>query len=128
MERLFDRILGTFPDNQYLAGLAGCVAVANRNHRDHMSLVEADVAERCHFKTILEDPAEAYASQEIQQVLKNHMTVKKLIESLDSLFHNFVVVHWKPSAISVLAPLQEQAEVNYSGPLLLYTSCSSCCC
>ena len=48
--RIFERILGSSADNQHLIGLAGCVAVANRNHTDHLSLVEADVEERCCFQ------------------------------------------------------------------------------
>ena len=49
-QRIFERILGSSPDNQYLDGLAGCVAVANRRHTDHLSLVEADVEEQCCFQ------------------------------------------------------------------------------
>ena len=120
VERIFDQVLGTFPEIQHLEGLSGCVAVANRNHRDHVNLVEADVAERCHFKTILEDPAELYASDEVQRVLRDNMTIKKLILKLDSLFHNFIVTHWKPSAIGVLTPLQEQAEVSDKSSQIAY--------
>ena len=121
MERIFDRILGTSPEIQHLDGLAGCVAVANRNHRDHVNLVEADVAERCHFKTTLEDPAELYASDDVQRVLRDNMTIKQLILKLDSLFHDFIVAHWKPSAVSVLTPLQEQAEVSDKSSQVAYS-------
>ena len=40
VERIFDQVLGTFPKAQHLDGFTGCVAVANRNHRDHAHLVE----------------------------------------------------------------------------------------
>lgn len=112
VERIFDRVLGSSSDNQHLVGLAGCVAVANRNHLDHVSLVEADVEERCYFQAMLDDPAEAYAPVEVQQKLRDNMTIKKLIVKLDSLFHNFIVMRWKPAALTFLSPLQEQAQVS----------------
>lgn len=112
VERIFDRVLGHSSDNQHLAGLAGCVAVANRNHLDHVSLVEADVEERCYFQAMLDDPAEAYAPMEVQQTLRDNMTIKKLIVKLDSLFHSFIVLRWKPAALTFLSPLQEQAQVS----------------
>ena len=111
-ERIFERILGSSPDNQHLVGLTGCVAVANRKHRDHVSLIEADVEERRHFQAILGDPAPAYAADEVQQRLKDNMTVKKLIVKLDSLFHDFIVLRWKPAALSCLAPLEQQSQVS----------------
>lgn len=118
VERIFDRVLGSSSDNQHLVGLAGCVAVANRNHLDHVSLVEADVEERCYFQAMLDDPAEAYAPVEVQQKLRDNMTIKKLIVKLDSLFHNFIVMRWKPAALTFLSPLQEQAqdEIQKLGP------------
>lgn len=117
VERIFDRVLGSSSDNQHLVGLAGCVAVANRNHLDHVSLVEADVEERCYFQAMLDDPAEAYAPVEVQQKLRDNMTIKKLIVKLDSLFHNFIVMRWKPAALTFLSPLQEQAQVS-GNPIL----------
>lgn len=117
-ERIFERILGSSPDNQHLVGLAGCVAVANRKHRDHVSLIEADVEERRHFQAILGDPAPAYAADEVQQRLRDNMTVKKLIVKLDSLFHDFIVLRWKPAALSCLDPLEQQSqdEIQKLGP------------
>lgn len=112
VERIFDRVLGTSSEHQHLVGLAGCVAVANRNHTDHLSLVEADVEERCCFQAMLDDPAEAYAPAEVQQKLRDNMTIKKLILKLDSLFHNFIVQRWKPAALTFLAPLKEHAQVR----------------
>ena len=112
VERIFDRVLGTSSEHQHLVGLAGCVAVANRNHTDHLSLVEADVEERCCFQAMLDDPAEAYAPMEVQQKLRDNMTIKKLILKLDSLFHNFIVQRWKPAALTFLAPLKEHAQVR----------------
>lgn len=112
VERIFERVLGTSSDHQHLVGLAGCVAVANRNHTDHLSLVEADVEERCCFQAMLDDPAEAYAPAEVQQKLRDNMTIKKLILKLDSLFHDFIVQRWKPAALTFLAPLNQQAQVS----------------
>lgn len=116
VERIFDRVLGTSSEHQHLIGLAGCVAVANRNHTDHLSLVEADVEERCCFQAMLDDPAEAYAPVEVQQKLRDSMTIKKLILKLDSLFHNFIVQRWKPAALTFLKPLKEHAQVRLYKP------------
>ncbi|KAL3153068.1 hypothetical protein ABBQ38_012088 [Trebouxia sp. C0009 RCD-2024] len=117
-ERIFDRVLGTSSEHQHLAGLAGCVAVANRNHTDHLSLVDADVEEQCCFKAMLVDPAPLYAPAELQRQLRDNMTIKRLILKLDSLFHNFIVARWKPAALAFLAPLKDQAqdEIQRLGP------------
>lgn len=53
------------------------------------------------------------------------MTIKQLIRKLDSLFHQHVVLHWKPSAIRALTPLQEQAEA--SAPALHLHPCRCFC-
>ena len=110
-QQIFDRILRDSedePDNIHLEGLAGCVAVANRNHRDHTSLIDAEAEERCIFGAMLDDVAEFYAPPEIQKHLLENMTIKQLIVQLDRLFHNFIVQNWKPAALALLAPLREE--------------------
>ena len=121
VERIFERVLGSSSDNQYLSGLAGCVAVANRNHTDHLSLVEADVEERCCFKAMLDDPAEAYAPAEIQQKLKDNMTIRQLILKVDRLFHNFIVKRWEACCAHLLGAHER---VN-TGKLLFCKGCYS---
>lgn len=88
--------------------LAGCVAVANRNHTDHLNLLEGEAEEQRVFAAMLEDPAEYYAAPETAVKLQKNMTVKQLILQLDVLFHNFIVQRWKPAALACLAPLQQQ--------------------
>lgn len=114
--RIFDRILRDSvddPDNHHLDGLAGCVAVSNRNHRDHLSLIDAEAEERCIFGAMLDDLTEFYDPPEIQQHLRENMTIKQLIVQLDKLFHNFIVQKWKPAALAFLAPLREEVTLSY---------------
>ena len=54
-------------DNLLLSGLAGCVAVVNRNHSDQVSLVEAEQAERRVFASMLK----ATALMQLQQSTKS---------------------------------------------------------
>lgn len=66
--RFFGRVLrdsSEDADNQLLDDLAGCVAVANRNHRDHLSLVEAEVEEQRIFGEMLAASADAEAAPEV---------------------------------------------------------------
>ena len=64
------------------------------------------------FQAMMDDMVPEYASAEVQQQLRDNMTIKKLILKLDSLFHNFIVQRWKPAALAFLAPLKEQAQVS----------------
>ena len=109
--KLFDRILGEVSaaaDNRLLEGLAGCVAVANRNHTDHVSLVEAELEEPTIFANLLADPAPFYATPENKQRLQQNMTIGQVIVQLDKLFHRFIVERWRPAALAFLAPLKQE--------------------
>ena len=112
--KLFDRILGEVSDaadNSLLEGLAGCIAVANRNHMDHVSLVEAELEEPTIFADLLADPAPFYADPQIKEQLQQNMTIGQLIVQLDKLFHRFIVDKWRPAALAFLAPLEQEVRV-----------------
>ena len=97
--KIFDRVLGQSSDNEHLRQLAGCVAVANLHDRSDISQTDGDAAERQIFNRMLHDPAEAFASPEIQHRLKNNITVMQLIVQLDRMFHSYIVQHWRPAAL-----------------------------
>ena len=97
--KIFDRVLGQSSDNEHLRQLAGCVAVANLHDRSDISQTDGDTAERQIFNRMLLDPAEAFASPEIQHRLKINMTVMQLIVQLDRMFHSYIVQHWRPAVL-----------------------------
>ena len=105
VHKIFDRILGQSSDNEHLRDLAGCVAVANRPARGDSLLADADAKECQVFARMLSDPDDAYASAEIQQQLKDSMTVQQLILQLDRMFHTYIVEHWKPAALKRITEL-----------------------
>ena len=108
--KIFKRVLGTSSDMEHLPGLAGCVAVTSRYHRDGQSLQEADRKEHSIFGKMLSDPAEGYGSAEVQEKLKDHLEGSQLINTLDDLYGNFIVNRWKPVALQQLRSLTVQTE------------------
>ena len=102
MENIFDRILGQSAESVHLEGLAGCVAVTNRDCTDRISLAQADSVERHVFEAMLKDPADAFAPEEVQKVLQQNMGSRQLILKLDAMFHSYIVQHWKPAALANL--------------------------
>lgn len=68
--KIFKRVLGTSGDMEHLPGLAGCVAVTSRYHRDGQNLQEADRKEHAMFGKMLRDPAEGYVFAEVQEKLR----------------------------------------------------------
>lgn len=76
VENIFDRILRQSADSKHLKGLAGCVAVANRDCMDRLSLAQADSEERHIFEAMLKDPADAFAPKEVQEELQQNMGSK----------------------------------------------------
>ena len=57
-------------DNLLLSGLAGCVAVVNRDHSDQLSLVEAEQAERRVFASMLKQLTLMQLRQSIKSCCK----------------------------------------------------------
>jgi len=109
-KQIFDRVLGTSNDMLHLPGLAGCVAVTNRYHKDGQSLNEADRKEAVMFGKMLHEPGPAYTATEVQDKLREHLGVSQLINKLDDLFGNFIVQRWTPVALEVLRDLTDQAK------------------
>ena len=96
---IFDRILRQSSEIQELPDLAGCVAVINRKHNDQLSLLEAEAAETATFDSLFHDPAQAYASAEVQAQLRENTTSSQLIAKLDTLFHSHIQKRWMPAAL-----------------------------
>lgn len=108
VENIFDRVLRQSGEEEHLTGLAGCVAVANRDNTDRVSLREADSAECRVFEAMLQDPAPAFATKQMQHNLRKNMGSLQLILQLDQLFHDYIVQHWKPAALQQLAVILQQ--------------------
>ena len=116
--KIFKRVLGTSGDMEHLPGLAGCVAVTSRYHRDGHSLQEADRKEHVMFGKMLRDPAKGYGSAEVQAKLENHLGGSQLINTIDNLYGKFFVNHWKPAALQQLRSLMRRTahELHRLGP------------
>ena len=112
VEQIFERVLRQSSDLEHLEGIVGCVAVANRDDRDLMTLVESDAAERRVFADMLREPAPAYEPAGVQEKLRNTHTKQQLLSQLDVMFHNHIVQHWKPRALNKLKQLASQAELD----------------
>lgn len=104
-----------------LAGLAGCVAIANRKTEGcTLSLEQFDSNERSIFRDLitrvsLECPA---MPDTFKAKLADHMTIQQLIIKLDCMYRDFIVQHWKPQTLEKLAPkaAATQAEIGALGP------------
>ena len=107
-----------------LAGLAGCVAIANRKPEGcTLSLEQFDSNERRIFRDMissvsLECPG---MSASLKAKLADHMTIQQLIIKLDCLYRDYILRHWKPQMVQKLAPkpaAATQAEIDALAPCI----------
>lgn len=104
-----------------LAGLAGCVAIANRKTEGcTLSLEQFDSNERSIFRDLItrvsiECPT---MPDSFKAKLADHMTIQQLIIKLDCMYRDFIVQHWKPQTLEKLAPKTAAilAEIDALGP------------
>ena len=61
--------------------------------------MEAETAETATFDSLFHDPAQAYASAEVQAQLRENTTSSQLIAKLDTLFHSHIQKRWMPAAL-----------------------------
>lgn len=117
LSMLFLRLLGRWRGHEYLDQLAGCVAVANRKHKDTVSLVQHDEVEKRLFEDILgrakDSMQPAFTPQELQR-LKSNMSSKQLILKLEAEYNKRIVQDWIPPvrdrAVSLLTNAYSQCE------------------
>ena len=128
VENSFDRVLRQSAEVEHLKGLAGCVAVTDRDCTDCISLAQADSVERHVFEALLKDPADAFATTEVQEELQQNMGSRRLLQKLDAMFHNYIVQHWKPAAQQNLeaVALKFKSSISDWGTLVELFKSNSC--
>ena len=104
-----------------LAGLVGCVAIANRKTDGcTLSLQDFDTLERGIFRTMITRASSHCPSMpdEFKAQLADHMTIQQLNLKLDQMYRNFIVQHWKPRALERMEPkvFDTQAQLTELGP------------
>ncbi|KAL3135364.1 hypothetical protein ABBQ32_007552 [Trebouxia sp. C0010 RCD-2024] len=90
-----------------LAGLAGCVAIANRKTEGcTLSLEQFDSNERGIFRDMITQVSSESPTMpaDFNAKLADHMTIQQLIIKLDGLYQDFIAQHWTPQTLQKFAP------------------------
>lgn len=115
LSMLFSRLLGTWRGHEYLDQLVGCVAVANRKHRDAVSLIQHDTVEAQLFADMLvvakQSVQPIFTPDEVQR-LKSNMSSKQLILKLEFEYNRRIVEDWIPIVIARATNLVQNAWTN----------------
>jgi hypothetical protein len=88
---------------------ASCFAVVNRSTRREVSLDIATASEKAHFERVIfndpylfDDLAPNGDRRELEQQIRERITIPNLLKRLDSQFNEYIVHNWKPDALATL--------------------------
>lgn len=112
-KRLISRLLrrsGEVTDQDF----AGCVAVINRSHHDHRTLLEAGQEEEQTFERQVFDRVERMPKRmdELPPAIQRNLCLDNLISQVEAMYRNFIVKEWRPKALHRLQPMLADAALK----------------